>query len=135
MEEKREYTCGYCKVGFVPKRRGVQKFCSASCRVRSHQVKKKALLVKNSNSDKNKLSEKMKVEKISIAGVGNAAAGTGLVMVAKHLLTKEENRPATKKDLRDAELRIIQILDQNKKENNPNTDTFGLNAKIEWPKL
>ena len=37
---------------------------------------------------------------MSMAGVGNAAAGNGLVMVAKHLLTKEENRPATKGDLK-----------------------------------
>ena len=93
------------------------------------------MLVENKNSEKNILPEKTKVEKMSMAGVGNAAAGTAAVMLANRLLTAEENRPATKKDLRDAELRIIQLLDQNKKENNPNTDTFEFNPKTVWPKF
>ena len=37
---------------------------------------------------------------MSFAGVGNAAVGALAVNLATNLLTKEENKPATKKDLK-----------------------------------
>ena len=45
---------------------------------------------------------------MSWAGVGNGAAGVIAVNAITHLLTKEENRPATKKDVKD----IIAALKQ-----------------------
>ena len=43
----------------------------------------------------------LKIEKMSIAGVGNAAAGTLAVNAITSLLTKEANKPATKGDMKD----------------------------------
>jgi hypothetical protein len=42
-----------------------------------------------------------KVETMSFAGVGNAAAGVAAVEVVKSLLTAESNKPATKKDIQE----------------------------------
>jgi hypothetical protein len=46
-----------------------------------------------------KKPEKTRIDKMSLAGVGNAAAGTLAVNLATTLFTREENKPATKKDL------------------------------------
>ena len=102
--ESRKYYCKYCKKKYLPKRRGVQKFCSNSCRVRSHQLqlklKEELPLIKS--KDKGNL-EKLKVEQISLAGVGNAFAGTMAVEGLKALFIKEENKPATKLDIQKLE--------------------------------
>ena len=85
MIEQREYTCGYCRVPFVPKRRGVQKYCSNSCRVRAHQIKKRALLEENEKQEKTTQSSKIKIDQMSISGVGNAVTGTAAVMAINRL--------------------------------------------------
>lgn len=105
--ETRKYNCNYCKKKYLPKRRGVQKFCSNSCRVRSHQLrlKTKEELILIKTKDKSNL-EKLKVEQMSLSGVGNAAAGTIVVEGLKALLIKEENKPATKRDLKKLEEKL-----------------------------
>ena len=48
---------------------------------------------------------------------------------------QKENRPATKKDVRAAEMRIIKLLERVKKENTHSTETFVLKPSSESPKL
>ena len=96
------YICDYCRKEYVPTRRGVQRFCKASCRTRSHQVKNELRLtstIKKAVKKKKKKSKKIKVEKMSFAGVGNAAIGTLTVDTIGKILTKKENKPASKKDI------------------------------------
>ena len=99
--ENRSYTCQYCKKEYVPKRRGIQKFCSDSCRVSNHRLKKvssttKSIVVQQKEQEE---TSSIKVGQISTAGVANAAIGIGLVEVGKNLFTREENKPATKGDI------------------------------------
>ncbi|PKQ44525.1 hypothetical protein [Confluentibacter flavum] len=51
--------------------------------------------------------QNLKVEKMSLAGVGNAAAGVAVVEVAKYLATSPENKPATKKDIQELKSLLI----------------------------
>ncbi|MFK8061107.1 MAG: hypothetical protein AB8B78_13585 [Polaribacter sp.] len=98
--ETRNYECQYCKKEYVPKRRRVQKFCSNSCRVGSHQLKNKKLnkeLVEKENRSK---FDKVKINQMSFSGVGNSVAGTLAVEAIKSPLIREENKPATKGDLK-----------------------------------
>jgi hypothetical protein len=88
-----KYTCEYCYGKFVPKRRRVQKYCSNSCRSKAYHVRK------NGPPLKGVPGGVTPTEKMSLAGVGNAAAGTAAVTILANLLTKEENKPATKGDL------------------------------------
>lgn len=99
--ESHHYTCHYCQKEFVPKRRKVQKFCSTSCRVRHHQASK-GLKANQSQTLAQPVqdSKPMEVERISAAGIGNAAIGTTAADFIKSLLTKEENKTATKADLK-----------------------------------
>lgn len=102
MKETKYYTCEYCFKEFQPKRRRVQKYCSNSCRSSAYQQRKaienneKDNLPKLTNSNVPQVPIK---EKISAAGVGNAALGVLAVDTAKALLTSRENKPATKGDL------------------------------------
>ncbi|MAB47594.1 MAG: hypothetical protein CMC05_03085 [Flavobacteriaceae bacterium] len=102
MKETKYYTCEYCFKEFQPKRRRVQKYCSNSCRSSAYQQRKaienkaKDNLSKLTNSNVPQAPIK---EKISAAGVGNAALGVLAVDTAKALLTSRENKPATKGDL------------------------------------
>lgn len=90
--DKHLYTCQYCGKEYKPKRRYKQRFCSNSCRTRSFILKNKSV---------SKLYPKpvQKIEKMSWAGVGNAAAGTLAVNLLSNILISEENKPATKKDI------------------------------------
>lgn len=95
------YSCHYCGKEYQPKRRYKQRFCSNSCRVNSFNHKKQtglAIAQKTGQADK-----PIKIEKMSAAGVANATvgavAGTVAVNLITSLLTSEENKPATKKDL------------------------------------
>ncbi len=108
------YVCQHCKKEYLPKRRKVQKFCNASCRVSSHQLKKKSNdeLTTNRTNYKSNL-EKLKVEKMSLAGVGNSVAGTIAVEGLKALFIKEENKPATKLDIQKLEERFKRYLEIN----------------------
>ena len=95
------YTCQYCAKDYKPNRRKKQKYCSNSCRVRAFKIRNTE--TKNLPTKENESDKKLKIEKMSLAGVGNAAVGSLAANLATNLainlLTKEENKPATKKDL------------------------------------
>lgn len=105
------YTCKHCFKEFRPTRRGVQKFCSNSCRSSHHQCnsrleqkgKDSLCYKKESKSTKKKKKEKKKGkekrEGMSLGGVANAVAGNTLHYTVKNLFTAEHNKPATKGDL------------------------------------
>ncbi|MDK2772164.1 MAG: hypothetical protein KYX68_08080 [Flavobacterium sp.] len=96
------YTCGYCGKNYIPKRRKVQKYCSASCRTRACQINKVSSLNKPILQNSNEQNQsKLKIDQMSFAGIGNAAVGTFAVNSLTSLLTKAENKPATKKDIED----------------------------------
>ena len=97
--DKYMYTCGYCGKDYKPKRRKVQKYCCNSCRTSAFNSKKISRLSKPDISIKK--SESAKIDTMSLAGVGNAAAGTLAINALTSLLTKEENKPATKKDIKE----------------------------------
>lgn len=96
--EKYLYTCQYCGKEYKPNRRRKQRFCSNSCRTNAFNLKNKNNSVQKTEN-KGIENKPQKVEKMSWAGVGNAAAGTLAVNAISSLLTKEENKPATKKDI------------------------------------
>ncbi|SDZ73345.1 hypothetical protein [Psychroflexus halocasei] len=118
--ENHHYTCKYCKAEFIPKRRKVQKFCSTSCRVRHHQSYK-GLRASQSSASREPVQDlkKLEVEKISVAGIGNAAIGTTAADLIKSLLTKEENKTATKADLRRLEGKLKRFHKINNMKPNP----------------
>jgi hypothetical protein len=96
--DKYLYTCQYCGKEYKPNRRYKQRFCSNSCRVNSHnRNSKKNLIVKTDTETE--IKKPVKIEAMSWSGVGNAAAGALAVNMVSNLLTKNENKPATKKDL------------------------------------
>lgn len=105
--ETYHYNCQYCGKEYIPKRRRVQKYCCTSCKNNSYHLKKEKNMIVT--SEKETPQEKpMQIEKMSWAGFGNAAAGTLAVNVATNLFTSEENKPATKKDLRNLENKLKQ---------------------------
>jgi hemolysin activation/secretion protein len=97
---------------YVPTRRGAQKFCSNTCRSKAHFHKKKrfesgkgknttAVIAQERNKTVPKYpSEKTSIEKVSIPGVANAAAGTLAANALQSMFTKIENKPATKGDVK-----------------------------------
>lgn len=93
------YKCQYCGKEYKPNRRQKQKYCSNSCRTRAFVIRKFKELNLTTTDNKNTIEKKS--ETMSWAGVGNAAAGTLAVNFATVLLTKEENKPATKKDIKE----------------------------------
>jgi hypothetical protein len=91
------YRCQYCGKDYKPNRRKKQKYCSNSCRTRAFVTKNSTgLSIVKKDTEK---KEPLKIEKMSLAGVGNAAAGTLAVNALTSLFTSEENKPATKKDI------------------------------------
>ncbi|QNM84602.1 hypothetical protein H9W90_10375 [Polaribacter pectinis] len=121
--EEREYTCQYCKKDFVPKRRKIQRFCSASCRVSFHRFKNVDVSIKSTNLQikEEKEESKTKIEQVSVAGVANAALGIGLVEVAKNILISEQDKPATKGDI----VRLVANLKRYHKIKNMAVNQFG----------
>lgn len=99
---KKTEICHHCNVDYIPNRRGVQKFCSNSCRSRFWYLKQnfesKETKVKNQLKV---VEQKSNIDKMSLAGVGNAATGVAVVEIAKNLFTSAENKPVTKKDLQE----------------------------------
>jgi len=95
--DRYRYNCNYCGVEYTPKRRYKQKYCSNSCRVNAFTRRQK---VKSNLPDTKKEKLQPAKDKISWAGVGNAAAGTLVTNIVTNLLTKEDNKPATKGDLK-----------------------------------
>ncbi|AOW20784.1 hypothetical protein [Urechidicola croceus] len=102
--DTKEYICEYCHEEFIPNRRFVQKYCCTNCRVKSYHRRNKKVS-NNEIEDKTK-KPKTKIEKMSIEGIGNSMAGTAAVEALKSLLTKDENKPATKKDIQRLEQKI-----------------------------
>lgn len=90
------YKCNYCGKDYKPNRRKKQIYCSNSCRARSYQIRKKI----DQKLQIVKHEEQKKPEAMSWAGVGNATAGTLAANLAVNLLTANDNKPATKKDLK-----------------------------------
>lgn len=118
--ETRLYNCEYCRIDFLPTRRKVQKFCSNSCRSKSHHQKTKKgnkLPALNLEAKPSKIS----IDKMSFAGVGNAAAGKLAVEVIKSIFISEENKPATKGDLK----QITKRLERYQKIKNMTPNQFG----------
>lgn len=99
------YTCQYCGKDYKPNRRKKQKYCSNSCRTRAFVVKKGNALGLSKPEIQKK--ENNKNESMSFAGVGNAAVGTLAINALTSILTKEENKPATKKDLKEVRELLI----------------------------
>lgn len=97
--EPKKYVCNFCGNHYHPKRRHVQRFCCNSCRSKAHIKKHKSETVVKSeitSQDQNPV----KIEKISLAGVGNAAIGTLAVNAVSNLFISEGNKPATKNDIK-----------------------------------
>ena len=114
--ETQFYKCKYCFKEFEPKRRLVQKYCSNSCRSKAYHVRQ----LKNTNKNNNTtaievpkpmrmppIPSKTKIDKVSIAGVGNATLGSLAAGGLKSIFTPENNKPATKGDLK----QLIEKLD------------------------
>ena len=96
--DKYLYTCQYCGKEYKPNRRHKQRFCSNSCRVNSFNRNNKKNLIVKTNTE-TEIKKPVKIDAMSWSGVGNAAAGVLAVNMVSNLLTKNENKPATKKDL------------------------------------
>jgi len=113
LMETKFYTCQYCFKEFEPKRRRVQKYCSTTCRVKSHHAKKtsnKSPVAVPSIKDKIKVpvSPKLsKVESMSVAGTANAAAGSLLADGVKNIMTPLHSKNATKGDLENLRKQLI----------------------------
>ena len=69
------YTCKYCGKQYKPNRRKKQKYCTNSCRVRAFVLKNEKRL--NLPTKEFQEPKPIQVEKMSIAGVGNAAGDAG----------------------------------------------------------
>ena len=107
--EKHLYICKFCQKEFERTRRKAQKFCSATCRSKNHHHKNK---ITNKTSKeiepktfKKPEKNKIVIEKMSAAAVGNAALGTlaanTATAVAKEIFVSENNKPATKGDIKE----------------------------------
>ena len=98
--ENYEYKCHYCGKTYVPRRRYVQRFCCTSCRVNAFKRRIKSSSIEPSKGLSMPQKERMKEEqKINLAGIGNAAIANVVTDFTKNVLTREENKPATKGDL------------------------------------
>lgn len=114
--ENYHYICHYCRKEYVPTRRKVQKHCSNSCRTRSYQLRNPKL-----GSSIPALQQKKnptQIDKVSLAGVANAALGAVAVDLTKSIFTPDENKAATKKDIREIKelvtKRYHQVLNMHK---------------------
>jgi hypothetical protein len=113
MEETYTYLCHYCQKEYIPKKRKVQKFCSAGCRVRAHQVKNKdrefnkELENDNTgqnadadNQEKSNTNEPVKVKNtVNLPDVTNSFLGTFAAIKVQQLLTKDSKKSITKADM------------------------------------
>jgi hypothetical protein len=114
--DKEFYTCLYCFKDYEPKRRRVQKYCSSTCRSKACHARKtsdKQLtnIPKQENGikapDFSNNTTKTKIESVSAHGIGNATIGTLAADGLKSLFTSQENKPATKGDLKNLTNKII----------------------------
>ena len=101
MKDTKYYICKYCYKEFEPKRRRVQKYCSNTCRSKDFHARKtnsSTILAKETlpgTTEQPKASDK-----INLAGIGNAAAGSILAEKLMTFLTPEDKKPATKGDIK-----------------------------------
>lgn len=114
MEKK----CEHCSETFVASRKN-QKYCSNSCRTmacydRNNYQYKSGSYIKNEIANKVKGGfpiPSVKVDKISVAGIGNATAGhiigEGLIAGGKRILFPDKVN-ATKKDINELKFIINQ---------------------------
>ena len=109
MTNQRFYVCNYCHKDYEPKRRRVQKYCSATCRSKAYHARTTttittktglAVQTQDTTSKLANLSNKAKIETMSSAGIGNATVGALAADVIKATFTHNDNRPATKGDLK-----------------------------------
>ncbi len=98
--EKYEYICHYCGKEYVPTRRHVQLYCCTSCRVNAFNRRKKITSPDSKKGLSVPQKEDKNEQKINIAGIGNAAIANVATEFAKNIFTREENKPATKGDLK-----------------------------------
>jgi hypothetical protein len=114
-----KYKCNYCHEEYIPKRRYFQQYCSGSCRSKAYHRR-----VKNNNKIKLALEEEKnnigKVDKMSLAGVGNATTGALIAEGIINLFIKEGDKPATKNDL----LKLLNKFDRYQKINNLPLNTY-----------
>lgn len=103
VTEKYKYKCDYCSKKYKPKRRRTQKYFSGSCRSKAYRARQLTQpetqpLVAPTNTH---------IKKISPAGIGDAFVGATLGNLAidwgKSAFTSEENKTATKSDLKNLE--------------------------------
>lgn len=124
---RKKEICWNCGDDYIPNRRGVQKYCSNSCRSRSwllKQIRIKAPVPNNNLKSKLPVVKKVaKIETMSVAGVGNATAGAALAEIGKSLFTPIQNKPATKKDIQ--ELKALINGGRYLPVNNANNDSYG----------
>jgi len=96
MNETYLYTCNYCQKQYVPKRRKVQQYCSDSCRVRNNQDKNKSVAPKVEVTTTTEITKKPIIDKSSVLG---AAIGTATVLIGKKIISKDIDKPVTKRDI------------------------------------
>ena len=94
------YHCKYCFKQFEPTRRRVQKFCSNTCRSKNHHAKNLKSKIPATINQNELLPSKAKIDTMSLAGMGNATAGSLAADGIKALLTPNDSKPATKGDLK-----------------------------------
>lgn len=103
------YTCLYCGKEYKPNRRKKQKYCNNSCRTRAYQLRNPKL--GSTVPSVEKTPESVKIDKMSLAGVGNALLGAlladGIQTLAKKAFENEDNKAATKKDFKEMKELII----------------------------
>jgi hypothetical protein len=99
--ESYNYKCEYCSKLYTPRRRKVQKYCSSTCRVKAHFQRNKQLVSKKETGLSNEVnSDNKKKDTINLAGIGNAAIANVATDALISFLTPEDNKPATKGDLK-----------------------------------
>jgi len=109
--KSRYYTCQFCQKEYEPTRRKVQRFCSDTCRNKNHQHNKvhKRITPTNIMAQESEEKKKTEIEKVSLAGVGNAALGTltgnALTAIITNIFTTKINKLSTKGDI--AELKKL----------------------------
>ena len=98
--EKYQYICHYCGKEYVPGRRHVQKYCRTSCRVNAYNQRAKTTATLSEKGLSVPQKDNRDQPGISLARIGNAAIANVATDFAKHIFTKEDNKPATKGDLK-----------------------------------
>jgi len=98
---KKYYTCNYCFDVYIPKRRRVQKYCSNTCRSKACYARKQSKKTTTKKpQEKLEKDTKAVIDEVSVSGITNAALGTLMIELLKWLAITNENKPATKADLK-----------------------------------